>query len=412
MGFGTNGDDVATMRFHIAQEAITPAKVSAPNGGFNSQQFLAVVAAGNAPDLIYTDRYQIGSLAARGALEQLTSCIASQHIDMSQFRAPAVQELTYKGQVYGLPEFYDNRVVIVNDKAVHAAGLAPSNLSTTSWINLQATAKRLVRFSGGKLSQIGFDPKIPEFFPLWARANGVNLISPDGLHAELNGPQAVQALTYAADLIKEQGGWNEFSAYRNTFDFFGADNQVAKDQLAAWPMEDWYFNTLASTSPGVSVTAMPFTNRTGHPIDWGTGSTWAIPRGAKDAKLACTWAKTMTETSTWIAAANERKALYAKKHEYWTGLFTANAPADETIDKPTPGEHQEWAQAMKTVLNVEPDAFGMPSSPASAEFETTWTNAVTRVLQGQQTPQQSLAQAQSETQSAISAASRGGGAPS
>ncbi|HWE10354.1 MAG TPA: extracellular solute-binding protein [Solirubrobacteraceae bacterium] len=411
MGFGTNGDDVAQTRFAIAQKAIAPAKVSAPNGGFNDQQFLASVAGGNPPDLIYTDRYQIGSLAARGALEPLNSCISTQHVAMSQFRPPAVQELTDNGQVYGIPEFYDNRVIIVNNTAVKAAGLAPSDLGTTNWSNLAQVTKKLVKASGGKLSEVGFDPKIPEFFPLWAKANGAELISSNGMHPQLDTPQVIQALTYAVSLIKEQGGWNQFSAFRNTFNFFGADNEVAKNQLAAWPMEDWYFNVLATTSPKVSITTMPVTSRTGQPLDWETGSAWAIPKGAKNAKLACTWAKAMTATSTWIAAASNRKALYAKKHQYWTGLFTANIPADAAIDKPTPGEPKQWVSSMDTVLKIEPDAFGMPASPASLEFETAWTNAVTRVLQGQQTAQQALAQAQSEAQAAISAASKGGAAP-
>ena len=56
MGFGTNGDDVAKSRFAIAQQAIAPDTVSAPNGGFNDQQFLAAVASGNPPDLVYMIR--------------------------------------------------------------------------------------------------------------------------------------------------------------------------------------------------------------------------------------------------------------------------------------------------------------------------------------------------------------------
>jgi multiple sugar transport system substrate-binding protein len=39
---------------------------------------------------------------------------------------------------------------------------------------------------GGKLERIGFDPKIPEFFILWAHANGAQLLSADGRHAHLN----------------------------------------------------------------------------------------------------------------------------------------------------------------------------------------------------------------------------------
>src|SRR5581483_7947138 len=218
MGFGTNGDDVAMSRFRIAQKAVAPTKVSAPNGGFNEQQFLAAVASGSPPDLIYADRYEIGTLAAKGALQPLSSCIESQRIDMSQFRKPAVQEVTYKGQIYGIPEFYDNRTIIVNDAAVEKAGLAPRDISTTNWTRLAATAKKLTTRSGGKLTTIGFDPKLPEFFPLWAKANGAGLISADGLHAQLDSAKAVQALTYAVSLIKAEGGWNQFSSFRNTWD--------------------------------------------------------------------------------------------------------------------------------------------------------------------------------------------------
>ena len=36
---------------------------------------------------------------------------------------------------------------------------------------------------------------------------------------------------------------------RDSFDFFGAKNQFARDQLGAFPMEDFYLNVLAENSP-------------------------------------------------------------------------------------------------------------------------------------------------------------------
>jgi multiple sugar transport system substrate-binding protein len=403
-GFGTNGDDVAKTRFAIAKKAVAPATVSAPNGGFNDQQFLAAVAAGAPPDLVYIDRQKVGTYAAKGELEPLSSCIDGQSIDMSQYRKPAVQEVTYKGEVYGIPEFYDNRTVIVNDSVVQGAGMQPSGIDTSNWPQLKAAAKKLAQQSGGKLSRIGFDPKLPEFFPLWAKANGADLLSSDGLHAKLDDPKTVQALEYAVGLISEQGGWNVFSSFRNTWDFFGAGNEMVKGQLGAFPMEDWYYNVLASVSPKVQVTAVPFKDTQGNPLDWETGNAWAIPKGAKNPALACLWAKTMTSVSTWVKAADKRKALYAKKNQYWTGLFTANAQADAKIDQPTAGEPAEWANALKTVLDVQDSAFGIPASPAGAAVQTAWTNAINRVLQGSQSPQQALAQAQKEAQSALDAA--------
>jgi multiple sugar transport system substrate-binding protein len=401
MGFGTNGDEIAMTRFNLAKAAVK-IDVSAPNGGFNDQQFLAAVASGSPPDLIYLDRFKVGTYAAKGALMPLSSCISSQKISMGDYRKPAVTELTYKGQVYGIPEFYDNRTVIVNNTVLAKTGVKLKDVDTRDWTKLAAATKKLVGFSGSKLTRIGFDPKLPEFFPLWAKANGVDLLSADGLHAHLNDPRAVAALTYAISLIKMQGGWGKFKSFRDTFDFFGAKNEYAKNQLGAFPMEDWYYNVLASNSPQVKITAVPFKDRKGNAIDFETGAAWAIPKGAKNVDQACQWMKVMTQVSTWMSAAKARVDANKAKKLPFTGLYTANKTADQqiykTYYKPI---NKYFDQAVKTVFTVQNHAFGMPSSPGSAEFQQAWQDAVNRVLQGQQSPKAALDQAQKEAQKAI-----------
>jgi multiple sugar transport system substrate-binding protein len=398
MGFGTNGDEIAMTRFNLAKAAVK-IDVSAPNGGFNDQQFLAAVASGSPPDLIYLDRFKVGTYAAKGALLPLSSCISSQKITTGDYRKPALTEVTYKGQVYGIPEFYDNRTVIVNNTVLANAGVKLKDVDTRDWTKLAAATKKLVGFSGSKLTRIGFDPKLPEFFPLWAKANGVDLLSADGLHAHLNDPKAVAALTYAISLIKAQGGWGKFKSFRDTFDFFGAKNEYAKNQLGAFPMEDWYYNVLASNSPQVKITAVPFKDRKGNAIDFETGAAWAIPKGAKNVDQACQWMKVMTQVSTWMAAAKARVDANKAKKLPFTGLYTANKTADQqiykTYYKPI---NKYFDQAVKTVFTVQNHAFGMPSSPGSAEFQQAWQDAVNRVLQGQQSPKAALDQAQKEAQ--------------
>ncbi|HEX3807295.1 MAG TPA: hypothetical protein VHV52_11000 [Gaiellaceae bacterium] len=406
MGFGTNGDDVATNRFAIAQKAVAPAKVSAPNGGFNEQQFLADVASKQVPDLVYWDRSYVGTYAAKGALMPLTSCIKNDKIDLSQYRQAALQSVTYKGQVYGIPEFFDVRTILVDTKVADQAGVTGKDFNTANLTQLKAAALKMYQHNGNQVTRIGFDPKLPEFFPLWAKAFGANILSKDGLTPDLNSKQAIAALTYANSLIQAQGGYNAFLAFRNTWDFFGSDNQVDKNQVGAWPMEEWYYNVLASSSPNVGVTAIPFRSKTGDPINYSTGSAWSIPKGAKNAAAACQWMKTMTQTSTWVTVANIRKAAYAKANEFWTGLFTGNSKADAAINKPTAGEPAKWASIITTVENAEKYSFAIPASPASAQFNTAWTNAVNRVLQGQQTPTQALDQAQKEAVAAIKQATK------
>ena len=406
MGFGTNGDDVAMTRFHIAEKAVG-GNVDAPNGEFDDQQFLAAVASHSVPDLIYVDRQKVGTYAAKGALTPLTSCVKSHKINAKQYRKAAINEVTYKGKLYGIPEFYDVRTVIVDLDVAGKAGVKLKDLNTKNWSKLKASAKKMYTASGGKVTRIGFDPKLPEFFPLWAKANGVSILSKDGLHPHLNSKKAIQALQYAIGLINAQGGWDRFKSFRDTWDFFGKKNQVAQDQVGAWPMEQWYYNVLAANSPGVHIAALPFRARNGTVINFESGSAWAVPKGAKHPGAACTWAKSMTAVSTWMAAARNRSATRKAQGRPYTGLSTANAVADKRIFKETYTPiNKYFDQAVKTVLDVQQHSFYIPSSPASAEFQTAWQDAVNRVLTGQQSVKASLNRAQKEAVAAIKAAQK------
>jgi multiple sugar transport system substrate-binding protein len=407
MGFGTNGDDVAQTRLKIAEKAIAPIKINAPNGGFSDASFLSDLASGNAPDLVYMDSYQMGTYAAKGALMPLTSCLKSQGINMKVFTKAAQAMSTYNKQVYGLPEFTDDRTLLVNNSVVDKAGLTPAGISTTNWTKLSEVAKQLTVFQDGKLKTIGFDPKLPEFFPIWVKANGGAILSPDGLKAELNSRQDIQALTYAVSLINEEGGYSKFLTYRNTWNYFGNNNPFAENQIGVTPFENWMYNVIASTSPKVPVTAEPFTNRKGKVIDYETGSVWVIPKESKDPTAACKFANAMTEASTWLAAANERIALYTKEHYYFAGLLTGNHKADAAIIKLAeahPAIVGPFMQATKETYNVETGSFTVPDSPASEQVQNDWTQAVTSVLQGQASPARALDEAESQAQAAINAA--------
>jgi multiple sugar transport system substrate-binding protein len=406
MGFGV-GDEIASTRVGLADQAIAPATVKIGGSAFDAQQFLSAVASGTAPDLVYLDRQLVGTYAARGTLEPLTRCVADQHVDVGQYRPAALAEVTLRTTLYGLPEFYDNRILLVDTAAVTPAGLRPEDVDPGHPDQLATAAKSLTsRKPDGTLTRIGFDPKIPEFLPLWARANGVRILSDDGLKANLDDPKLVEALVYTKSLIDAQGGWGAVKAFRDSFDFFGADNPFSRGQLAATLMDDWYLNVLANYSPDVRLAAAPFTGATGTPVDWVTGSAWVIPAGSKHKDQACAWIKKMTESSTWVAAAQARADKRRAEGKPFTGVYTGNRVADERIftqlvqlkDRPV------FDAAVRTVLHAQDSAFAMPASPAGSEFKTAWQNAVNRVLSGQQQPAQALRQGQQEAQQALDAA--------
>jgi multiple sugar transport system substrate-binding protein len=403
-------DEIATTRVDTFKKAYPKVQVKVTEGGFDEQQFLSAVASGSPPDLVYVDREIIGTYAARGAIQPLDDCISSAKIDMSQYRPAAVQQVTVDGKVYGIPEFYSVRVMMINNQAVKEAGLSPADVDTSDWSKLSGLARQLTVTKGDKLQRIGFDPKIPEFLPMWVKANGGAMLSDDGKTAQLNDPKVVEALATTAGIVQASGGWDRLKSLRDSFDFFGAKNEFVKDQLGAFPMEDWYLNVLAEASPNVDLTVTPFNDRQGQPITFVTGSAWAIPKGAKNSAAACQFAKTMTEASTWVAAAKARVAARAKKKLPFTGLYSGNKVADEQIFGGgiyKPADNPKFDDAVQTVLGVQDVAIATPPSPAGAEFQKAWQDGVNRVLTGEMEPARAMERAQREAQAALDKAAGG-----
>jgi multiple sugar transport system substrate-binding protein len=403
--YGLGGrDDVAQGRLDVANAVIRNLghSVNNPVAGFNNQAFLARLAARDIPDLVHMGRTDIGTYAARGALVPLGSCFRNENIDRNAYRKAALAEVTYKGQLYGAPEFTNQITIIVNNDAAQKAGVNIADIQTTNWVRLKAANKKLLQITNGRLTRIGFDPKIPEFFPLWVKWFGRDLISKDGLKAQLNSTAAVAALAYTVGLINDHGGWNRFKAFRDTWDFFGRNNQVAADQVGAWPMESFYYNTLAEGNR-VNITAKYFTNRKGGPLSMLSGNAWAIPKGAKNPGLACKYIKALQSVDTWRKVAKERYDLRKRQGRAFTGLYTANTQADVKIyeDIYQPMGNKDFDDAVALLVRAPRYAFAVPLSPASTEFRQAWLDAINRVLEGRQTPRQALDQAQREAQDAI-----------
>jgi multiple sugar transport system substrate-binding protein len=405
LGF-SQPDEIATTRVDAFKTAYPDVTLNLTEGALDKQQFLTSIASGNPPDLVYIDREVLSTYAVRGALTPLTDCIANQKIDMSQYREAAVNQVTVNGTVYGIPEFYNGIMLIINDKAVKDAGLTTDDIDTSNWDKIAEINQKMTRMEDGKLTRIGFDPKLPEFLPLWVKANGGAMLSDDGKKAMLDDPKVVEALEFATSLYPPAGGYQPFKAFRDTWDFFGGKNQVATDQVGAWPMEQWYMNVLADVSPDAPVTFKAFTDKEGKLLTYVTGSAWAIPKGSKNPDAACAFAKTMTATDTWVAAAKARADLRAKDNKTNTGVYTANKAADEIIfrDIVKPSGSEKFDNGVKVILSVQDSGFAVPANPAGDEFKTAWQDAVNRVLNGEQNAKDALAQAQQEAQAALDAA--------
>ena len=408
MGFGGE-DEVGQSRIAAFKAAYPSVQVTNNKGDFDAQQFLTALASGNPPDLVYMGRDLIGTYAKKNAIVPLEDCISSQQIDTGQYREAAMKSVTLNNKIYGIPEFYVVTTNLIDTKSLKQAGVAVNDIQTKDWDALKATTAKLFKANGNKIQRIGFDPKLPEYFPLWATANGATIIKDDGA-PNLNDPKAVEALTYAVGLVNDQGGWTKFKSFRDSFDIFGEKNPLSAGSVAAFPMENWYVNVLRDfLGQGLKLDSTPFTDREGKPISMIGGSAWAIPKGSKNANAACAWAKTMTSKDTWLKAADARMAKVKEDKSFFTGLFTANKAADDEIrtkyltDVPDAG----FKRAIDNFYATLDSAVALNASPAGAEIDAAWRSAAARALAGEPA-QQALDRAQKEAEAAFTKASGNG----
>ena len=405
MGFGAE-DEIGSVRLDQAKKALgSKVKVKLIKGDLDIQQFLNSVASGKPPEVVYADRNQIGTFAARGAIIPLDDCIKGEGIDTSVFRKPALDQVTFDGKVYGIPEFNVVQITQANGDLLKQAGLTLDDVNASNWDKVAAANKKLMKTSGGKLSVIGYDSKLPEFLPLWAKANGADLISTDGKTAQLDDPKVVEALKFAVSIYDAQGGFSKVKAFRDSADFFGGGNQFASGTLGAMPMEQWYVNVLNDVSPKAPVAFDSFRDKQGQPLAFASGSAWGIPKGSSNPEAACRFAKTMTMTSSWVKAAQARVSKRSTEGGMFTGVLTGNTQADEKIRAMVkPSADAKWNQAVDATYTANDHTFSLPANPAGEEFQTAWQDAVNRVLNGQQSPEEAMKQAQKEGQKALDTA--------
>ncbi|WP_279402764.1 hypothetical protein [Arthrobacter sp. JCM 19049] len=66
--------------------------------------------------MIYINRDELGSMAARKAVMPLDTCIEGEGINTDDFRESALAQVTFDGNVYGVPEFNQVQIIMPTPK--------------------------------------------------------------------------------------------------------------------------------------------------------------------------------------------------------------------------------------------------------------------------------------------------------
>jgi multiple sugar transport system substrate-binding protein len=375
-------------------------------GPLDDAAFLAGVAAGDAPDLAYVDRDLIGALAARGAIVPIDEWVAREEVDLHQFRDTAIRHASFRGTMYGLPELYDVHVLFIHVAALAAAMLVPTDIEFGDWVRLPRANRAMTYGTPTGIGRAGVDPGLPDLLPVWAKANGADLLSADGRTAQFDDPRVLEALEAATVLIDDHGGWPAVEKHRDDLDLFGPNHPFIRDQFGVMPLEASYLDVLAEETPYLEVLVKPLVDRHALPLTYSHGMAWAIANGARNSGGAFSFARVMTSPDAWVAGAQARRAATQAAGKRFEAFYTANKVADHAIWTTVwePSGNLVWDQAAHVIRSIQETGFIVPPNAAPREVRAAWIAGTRHALRGDQGPARALKQANRRAQAALDAA--------
>jgi len=392
-----NADEVGTSRLDYAKKKLTGVTIKIDATAFDAQKFTTRAASGEVPDVVQMDRRYVATYAAQGLIKPLDTCFSAHSVDpRSQYYPSVVDDVTYDGKVWAVPQFYQPPAIMLNQRLVEKAGLSAADFDTSKPDALLAAATKMYKASGGNPSTLGFDPVATGASELWILGLGGQLIDAQG-KPTLDNPGNTKALSFLKQLMDAQGGYAKVKSFTDSFDTFGDKNQFVRDQVGAQVQAQWYVNVLTPYVKDVQISGVPFKNSEGQPFTVAGGTSFVIPATAKNPDAACAWAINLTAQDAWMAAGAARaKTIADTPGAINTGLFTGSPAADQAIrtEYVKKSDNAGFNETISTYYDVVASGKSYGASPAGQQIQTEVLNAITSTLLGTKAPEAALADAQ------------------
>jgi multiple sugar transport system substrate-binding protein len=397
-----NADDVGKARMDYAAKQLDGVQIEMDQTAFDAQKFTTRVASGNVPDVVQMDREFVATYAAQGLIMPLDNCFSANNVDPKQRWYPSVVgDVTYKDQVWAVPQFYQPPAILLNKTVMDAAGVQDSDIDTSDPAKLLAAIGKMYKVNGDVPATLGFNPQATGQMYLWIVGMGGRVVGEDG-RPTLDDPANVYGVELLKQITDAQGGFAKYKSFTDAFDMFGEKNQFVSNQVGSEVDAQWYPNVLSPYKDQIKLAAVPFKGKDGQPVTVATGTAFVVPAKAKNPSAGCRWALALTEDGSWTAAADARAATVAQENSVFTGLFTGSPGPDKAIrDKYVkPSGNAGFDQVISTYYDVVGTGKSVGSSPAGQQLEQELLNAITAALLGDKSPQQALADAQTASMNA------------
>jgi multiple sugar transport system substrate-binding protein len=143
------------------------------------------------PDVFWINSANAIDYYPRGLVQEISTYIERDKIDMSKFPRSLVDMYSYNGKSHGIPKDYDT-IALYYNKAIFDAKGVPYPTDNWTWADLRRAAERLT-----DSNVHGFDARVNDtqsiLFP-WLLSNNGTILSADRSYFKLNSPENIEAI--------------------------------------------------------------------------------------------------------------------------------------------------------------------------------------------------------------------------
>ena len=324
------------------------------------------------PDILMIDNPDLQQVASTGALAPLTDY----GVELEGLYPNLIDAGSLDGEVYGIAPGINGMALFYNVDMLEAAGVEPP----TTWAEVRDVAAALT--SDGVYGIAFSAPATEEGswqFEPWFWGAGADL-------SQLDSPEAVQALEFWVDLV--ESGYASRSVV--TWSQGDVNDQFIAGNAAMMQNGVWNLPTLDEAGINYNVVPIPMPDGGAAPGPMG-GEVLALPMSGDEARMQ--------------AAANVINCLLSEESELVWGNLNGYIPSREAVAEQV-AEENPMMRSFVDAAAAERARTGPPANLGpnySLVSQPLW-NAVQAALTGAKTPEQALADAQQQAESALESA--------
>ncbi len=303
--------------FEKANPTITVKYVNVPFADAQSK-FQTAAGATGAPDVLRADVGWLPGFAQAGYLLPLTGTAAA--ADSAKFEPQLIQQATYDGKLYGMPEVTDTLGLMYNKALFAKAGITTA---PTTWDQLKADMA-LVKSKDG-VDGFAFNPQSYYTMP-FLFGEGTDMIDGTAKKITINSPAAVTAVNTLKGLLAAPGAAKldtTTNGYANIMDAFES-GKVASIIQGPWETTNVYKGSAFADKSNLGVAEVPAgsAGKPGAPIG---GHNLVAYAGSDAAHQAASekFIAFMTSASSQVTIATKNATLPTRSDAY-TAAVTAN----------------------------------------------------------------------------------------